>query len=257
MSSYGNQWFASAGSSGPTDLSQSDFEAAFTTRSGASTFTYDDDTYGNYLTLVSPGGNTFYRNNSHYSGGFGANTYIQWNIGGYGFSGFYIYEDGDATNNTHLETTGSVSYNVIYNTSVREFTGGNAYSTGGANSTSGNIMFHPFHGGTGGTAGQSLGSGFKYWGDSNPTFYRTGLDEDAYWYIEAYTAGGTTSPPDDGTGFTKSSRYYMVASTAGPTTDKTAAGIVNYGTNTFQFAWGNYDGGSVETMRRIVVRTPQ
>ena len=31
--------------------------------------------------------------------------------------------------------------------------------------------------------------------------------------------------------------------------------IKNFGTNAFQFGWGNYDMYHVETMRRIVVRT--
>ena len=63
----GTNWFNNSyGSGGPTDLSQSDFEAAFTSRSGAATWTYDDSTYGNYLTLVSPGGNTIYRTNINF-----------------------------------------------------------------------------------------------------------------------------------------------------------------------------------------------
>ena len=90
----GTNWFTNSyGGADPTDLSQSDFESAFTSRSGASTFTYEDSTYGNYVTLVSPGGNTFYRTNSHYSGGFPKESYIQWNISGYGRCGFYIYKN--------------------------------------------------------------------------------------------------------------------------------------------------------------------
>ena len=47
----------------------------------------------------------------------------------------------------------------------------------------------------------------------------------------------------------------MVESTQALTTDATATGLVNFGTNAFQFGWGNYDGGAVENMRNIVVRT--
>ena len=47
----------------------------------------------------------------------------------------------------------------------------------------------------------------------------------------------------------------MVESTQALTTDATATGLVNFGTNAFQFGWGNYDLYSVENMRRIVVRT--
>ena len=49
----------------------------------------------------------------------------------------------------------------------------------------------------------------------------------------------------------------MVESTRLLVTDSTTAGIVNFGDDNFQFAWGNYDGGPAENMRRIVVRTPQ
>ena len=47
----------------------------------------------------------------------------------------------------------------------------------------------------------------------------------------------------------------MVESTAALVTDSTTSGLVNYGSNAFQFGWGNYDGGGVETMRRIKVST--
>lgn len=253
----GTNWFNNAyGGGDPTDLSQSDFEAAFTTRSGKSTFTYDDSTYGNYLVLVSPGGNTFYRNNSIYSGGFPKNSYIQWNINGYAWACFGIYKNTNATSNSHIETTGSVSYNVIYNTSANEFTWCYTYFSNGNNATSGNIVLIGAHGGTQSGVNTTFGTA-KYYGDSNPNFFRTGLDEDANWFIEVYQSGGTSDPPHDGTGFTKTGPYYMVESTRLLVTDSTTAGIVNFGDDNFQFAWGNYDGGPAENMRRIVVRTPQ
>ena len=253
----GTNWYMNSyGSGDPTDLSQSDFEAAFTTRSGASTFTYEDSTYGNYVTLVSPGGNTFYRNNSFHSGGFAKNSYIQYTISGYGITAFGIYKDGNATNNTHLESLGSVAYNYILYSSANEFTMAKPAFNNGHNATSGSIIINPNHGGTTGTNVTPTGTA-KYYGDSNPNFFRTGLDEDANFFVEAYLDGGTTSPPHDGTGFTKRGPYYMVESTRVLVTDSTTSGIVNYGSDNFQFAWGNYDGGGVETMRQLVVRTPQ
>jgi len=250
----GTNWFNNSyGSGGPTDLSQSDFEAAFTSRSGAATWTYDDSTYGNYLTLVSPGGNTFYRTNSHYSGGFPKESYIQWNISGYGRCGFYIYKNTNATNNTHLESLGSVSYNYIHNTTVQEFTGIEPTFVNGANATSGNIRLDPWHSATEGSY-VNIGTA-KYYGDSNPVFFRTGIDEDSNFYLETYQSGGTSQPPHDGTGFTKTGPYYVIESSGQISTDSTTSGLVNYGNDNFQFAWGNYDGGAVESMRRVVVRT--
>ena len=253
----GTNWFNNSyGSDGPTNLSQSDFEAAFTSRSGAATWTYDDSTYGNYLTLVSPGGNTFYRTNSHYSGGFPKNSYIQWNISGYGQCGFGIYKNTNATNNTHLESLGSVSYNYILYTSAQEFTVNVPSFVNGANATSGNIRLSPHHGNVSGGTYVYVATA-KYYGDSNPNFFRTGLDEDSNFFFEIYQSGGTTSPAHDGTGFSKTGPYYMVESTQALVTDSTTSGIVNFGDDNFQFAWGNYDGGAVENMRRVVVRTPQ
>ena len=80
---------------------------------------------------------------------------------------------------------------------------------------------------------------------------------DGNWYIEVYHSGGNTvgAPDHEGTGFTKVGPYYMVESTSSLTTDSTTAGLVNFGSNAFQFGWGNYDGGGVENMRNIVVRT--
>tara|TARA_X000001388_G_scaffold51517_1_gene37346 strand:+ start:1397 stop:2161 length:765 start_codon:yes stop_codon:yes gene_type:complete len=248
-------WQKPAGSSDPSDLSQSDFEAAFTTRSGASTFTYEDSTYGNYVTLVSPGGNTFYRNNSFYSGGFPKNSYIQYNISGYGQCGFGIYKNTNASNNTHFESLGSVSYNYILYSTAQEFTTTVPSFVNGANATSGNIRLSPHHGSISAGSYVFLATA-KYYGDSNPVFFRTGLDEDSYFFFEVYQSGGTTSPPHDGTGFSKSGPYYMIESNSNLTTDRDTSGLVNFGDDNFQFAWGNYDGGAVETMRRLVVRTP-
>ena len=49
----------------------------------------------------------------------------------------------------------------------------------------------------------------------------------------------------------------MVESDVTVTTNRSATGLVNFGTDNFQFAFGNYDGGPVETMRRILVRTSE
>ena len=60
----GTNWFNNSyGTGAPESISQSNFEAWF--QSGTlSTFTYEDSTYGNYLVLASPGGNTFIEHNS-------------------------------------------------------------------------------------------------------------------------------------------------------------------------------------------------
>ena len=82
-------------------------------------------------------------------------------------------------------------------------------------------------------------------------------DDDGLFYITVYHSGGNTvgAPDHDGTGFTAVGPYYMVESTKALVTDATTAGLVNFGSNAFQFGWGNYDGGAVENMRNIVVRT--
>lgn len=251
----GDMIYSASGSATPTDLSDTDFQNSFATESGKSTWTFADSTYGNYLTLVSPGGNTFHRNNSFFSGGFPKNSYIQYNISGYGWNGFGIYKNTNATNNVHIETTGSVYYNAIYHTSANEHTYFYTYFANGNNATSGNIQLQVWHDGSGGS--YYAYSGAKYYGDANPTFFRAGLDEDGFAFIEFYTAGGTSQPPHDGTGFTKQGPFYIVESNKNVVTDRSTSGLINFGSDNFQFSYGNYDGGPVEKFYRVIVRTPQ
>ena len=240
----------------PEAISQSNFEAWF--QSGTlSTFTYEDSTYGNYLVLASPGSNTFREHNSIKPGGCSKHCYIQWQINGYGWAFFGIFQS-TTTSENFLETASGGS--TIYSRTNGEFTAGYTYFANGNNATSGNVSIRPYHTDSTGTGGSLLnvpGVTAKFYGDSNPTNFRTGIDDDGLWYIEIYHSGGNTvgAPDHDGTGFTAVGPYYMVESTMALTTDSTTAGLVNFGSNAFQFGWGNYDGGAVENMRNIVVRT--
>ena len=250
----GTNWFNNSyGTGDPTSISQSNFEAWF--QSGTySTFTYEDSTYGNYLVLASPGGNTFKEHNSIKPGGFSKHSYIQWTINGYAWAFFSLFQS-TTTSESYLDGQSGQS---MHNKTVGEHTHGYTYFGSGNNATSGTVVIRPHHSDTnGGTSLTVPGVTAKYYGDSNPTHFRTGIDDDANWYIEIYHSGGNTvgAPDHEGTGFSKVGPYYMVESTSSFTTDSTTAGLVNFGSNAFQFGWGNYDGGSVENMRNIVVRT--
>ena len=250
----GTNWFINSyGAGDPTSITQSNFEAWF--QSGTrSTFTYEDSTYGNYLVLASPGGNTFNEHNSIKPGGFSKHTYIQYTINGYGWAFFSVFQS-TTTDEDYLE--GQSGTGIYYKT-VGEHTNVYTYFANGNNATSGNVTLWGFHqSGTGGTSINVPGVTAKYYGDSNPTHFRTGIDDDGLFYITVYHSGGNTvgAPDHDGTGFTAVGPYYMVESTKALVTDATTAGLVNFGSNAFQFGWGNYDGGAVENMRNIVVRT--
>ena len=252
----GNNYFIhSYGVSDPEDIGQSNFESWF--QSGTrSTFTYEDSTYGNYLVLASPGGNTFNEHNSIKPGGFTKHSYIQYQINGYGWAFFGVFQSTTTTEDFLNSQTGT----AIVTKTFGEFTAGYNYFASGNNATSGNVNIIPYHQdstGNGGTALSVPGVTAKYYGDSNPTTFRTGIDDDGKWYIEVYHSGGNTvgAPDHEGTGFTKVGPYYMVESTSALVTDATTAGLVNFGSNAFQFGWGNYDGGGVENMRNLVVRT--
>ena len=250
----GTNWFNNSyGTGDPTSISQSNFEAWF--QSGTrSTFTYEDSTYGNYLVLASPGGNTFNEHNSIKPGGFSKHSYIQWTINGYAWAFFALFQS-TTTSESYLDGQSGASVRVK---TVGEFTYGYTYFNNGNNATSGTVAISSVHQNSEGTGLNNVpGVTAKYYGDSNPTHFRTGIDDDANWYIEIYHSGGNTvgAPDHEGTGFTKVGPYYMVESTSSLTSDSTTAGLVNFGSNAFQFGWGNYDGGSVENMRNIVVRT--
>ena len=250
LGASGNQ-----GGGDPEAITQANFESWFTSGT-LSTFTYEDSTYGNYLVLASPGGNNFKEHNSIKPGGFSKHSYIQWQINGYGWAFFSIFQSTTTTENYLDGQSGSNAYNKT----VGEFTAGYTYFANGNNATSGNVSIRPYHQdstGNGGTLLTVTGVTAKYYGDSNPTTFRSGIDDDGYWYIEIYHSGGNSlnEPNHEGDGWTKVGPYYMVESTQALTTDATATGLVNFGTNAFQFGWGNYDLYHVENMRRIVVRT--
>ena len=240
----GDMIYSASGSATPTDLSDTDFQNSFATESGKSTWTFADSTYGNYLVLRSPGGNTFDRNNSFFSGGFPKNSYSQYNISGYGFNGFGMYKNTNATNNVHIETTGNVYYNVIYWTAANSATYFYTYLQGGNNATSGNITIQGWQAGSSGSY-YSFGTG-KYYGDANPNFFRIGIDEDGFAYCTVYESGGTTHPDHDGTGFTKNGPYYMISSNKEFTTDRSSSCLVNFVNDNFDFYFGCYVGGAVE-----------
>ena len=249
----GNNYFIhSHGVADPEAISQDNFEAWF--QSGTlSTFTYEDSTYGNYLVLASPGGNTFKEHNSIKPGGFSGHSYIQFQINGYGWAFFTLFQS-TTTSESYLDTQSGSNIEVK---TVGEHTHAYTYFSNGNNATSGTVVLAPRHQNSTGTNVNPAGVTAKYYGDSNPTTFRTGIDDNANWYIEVYHSGGNSlnEPNHDGDGWTKVGPYYMVESTVALTTDATATGLVNFGTNAYQFGWGNYDNYHVENMRRIVVRT--
>ena len=100
----------------PEAISQDNFEAWFVNGT-QSTFTYEDSTYGNYLVLGSPL-NTFYEHNSIKPSGFSGHSYIQWQINGYAWAFFGIFQS----------TTTSESFLAVSSSTLRRISLGKVNS---------------------------------------------------------------------------------------------------------------------------------
>ena len=257
MALSNEQWNAPSGGGDPTPISQTDFES-FTENGTWSTFTYDDATYGNYLVLAGHNGqNTFLEHNTVKPNGFTGHSYIQWQINGYAWA-FFTTFTGTSTTENYFEGQGGRT--ATTKTAPTPMARGYTYFDGGNNATSGNVSISPRWNSTNGSTLTVPGVTAKYWGDDNPTTFRTGVDDDGRWYIEVYHSGGKTigEPDFEGTGWSKVGPYYIIQSSGNLTTDGSgdsgAVGIINT-SNGYQWGWGNYDGGGVENMRRLVIAT--
>lgn len=228
-------------------VSQSDFESYFTNGT-YSTFTFSDATYGNYLTLASPGGNNFREHNTIKSGGFTAGTFIEWEISGYGFCGF-----GTTTTNASAEASeawynGQSGSNV---TTPKNSSGTDTYFytyfASGANATSGNIVIIPYNNGSSGSS-YTISGKAQYYGGTYPIKFQMGVDTSNRIYIKVLGDGQTNQTDVTGPLYINTSNNTL--------TDDPVSNTVLTETSNFQFVWGNYDGGSVESMRRLKVKYP-
>jgi hypothetical protein len=214
-----------------------------------STWTYGDATYGDYLTLASPGGNSFAEHNTTKSGGFPSDSFIEWEISGYGFCGF-----GTTTTNASAEASeawyGGQSGNSV--TSPKNSAGTDTYFytyfNNGANATSGPIIIIPYNNGSIGpsfnlTTATSNAVVGNYYGGSYPIKFQMGVDSSNRCFIKIIGNGSSNQT-------TVSGPYYINTADNSLTDDPVSNTVVTE-TSNFQYVWGNYDGGAVESMRRI------
>lgn len=214
-----------------------------------STWTYGDATYGDYLTLASPGGNIFREHNTTKSGGFPSGSFIEWEISGYGFCGF-----GTTTTNASAEASeawydsqSGSNINSPKNSSGTD-TYFYTYFNGGANSTSGPIIIIPYNNGSSGpsfnlTTATSSAVVANYYGGSYPIKFQMGVDSSDRVFIKIIGNGSSNQT-------TVSGPYYINTADNSLTDDPVNNTVVTE-TSNFQYTWGNYDGGAVESMRRI------
>ena len=244
----------SAGFGDPERISQSDFES-FTDNGTHATWTYNgySATGGNVLTLASPGGNTFREHNTIKPDGFEGHTFVQFSFSGYawGLAAMFNTSTSAEATEAYLETVTSTY--TMFRKHPADYTYMNFYSTGGANSTSGNPTVAVAYGtGSGYTeSGPSINlasNQFRYHGDSNPFFVRIGRDEDDYLYCQGFYAGGNSAPDLAGTGFTVTDKYYLNLSTNAFETSSSGARTLSDG---IQFGYGNYDLYTVETHKHV------
>ena len=213
-----------------------------------STWTYGDSTYGDYLTLASPGGNIFREHNTTKSGGFPSDSFIEWEISGYGFCGF-----GTTTTNASAEASeawydGQSGNNV---TSGKNSSGTDTYFytyfPSGANATSGNVNIQPYYNGASGPTFTAPGVTANYYGGSYPVKFQMGVDSSDRVFIKIIGDGSSNQTQVTGP-------YYINTADRSLTDDPVSNTVVTE-TSNFQYTWGNYDGGSVESMRRIKFKT--
>lgn len=214
----------------------------YTANGTYSTWTYGDSTYGDYLTLASPGGNNRAAHNTTKSGGF-TNSFIEWELNGYGYASF-----GLTTTNASAEASESyyngVSGAWVYN---KNATGTDvyfyAYFHNGNNATSGAVYIQPYWEGTNGPTFTVPGVTANYYGGTYPVKFQMGVDGSDRVFIKIIGDGSSNQTQVVGP-------YYINTSDRSLTDDPISNTVVTQ-TSNFQYTWGNYDGGSVETMRRI------
>jgi len=210
-----------------------------------STWTYGDATYGDYLTLASPGGNGFAEHNTTKSGGFPSDTFIEWEISGYGFCGF-----GTTTTNASAEASeawynsqsGSPGYIGGHNSSGTD-TYFYTYFANGNNATSGAAYVKPWYNGSGGGTFTIPDVTANYYGGTYPVKFQMGVDSSDRIFIKIIGNGSSNQTQVKGP--------YYINTADNSLTDDPVNNTVVTETSNHQYTWGNYDGGSVESMRRI------
>ena len=209
-----------------------------------STWTYGDATYGDYLTLASPGGNNFREHNTTKSGGFPSDSFIEWEINGYGWAGF-----GTTTTNASAEASEAWydSQSGSNVTSGKNSSGTDTYFYtyfgNGNNATSGSVSIQPFLNGSNGPVLTVPGVTANYYGGSYPVKFQMGVDSSDRIFIKIIGNGTSNQTQVRGP-------YYLNTADRSLTDDPISNTVVTE-TSNFQYTWGNYDGGAVETMRRI------
>lgn len=207
-----------------------------------STWTYGDATYGDYLTLASPGGNSFAEHNTTKSGGF-TNSFIEWEINGYGWAGF-----GTTTTNASAEASeawyeSQSGSNITLKNSSGTDTYFYTYFASGNNATSGAVYIVPSYNGSAGPGLTVPGVTANYYGGTYPVKFQMGVDSSNRVFVKVIGDGSSNQTQVRGP-------YYINTADRSLTDDPVSNTVVTE-TSNFQYTWGNYDGGAVETMRRI------
>ena len=216
----------------------------YTANGTYSTWTYGDATYGDYLTLASPGGNSFAEHNTTKSGGFPSDSYIEWEISGYAYCGF-----GTTTTNAAAEASEAWydsqggSNITAPKTSAGTDTYFYTYYASGANATSGAVYISPYWEGSSGPGFTVPGVTANYYGGSYPVKFQMGVDSSNRVFIKVIGDGSSNQTQVRGP-------YYINTADRSLTDDPVSNTVVTE-TSNFQYVWGNYDGGAVESMRRI------
>lgn len=231
----------SAGSTVSEDTSAT--VQGYTDNGTYSTWTYGDATYGDYLTLASPGGNSFAEHNTTKSGGFPSNSFIEWEISGFAYCGF-----GTTTTNASAEASeawygGQSGAAITGKNSSGTDTYFYTYFVNGANAQSGNVAISPYYNGSSGPGFTVPGVTANYYGGTFPVKFQMGVDSSNRVFIKIIGNGSSNQTQVRGP-------YYINTADRSLTDDPVSNTVVTE-TSNFQYVWGNYDGGAVETMRRV------
>lgn len=215
----------------------------YTANGTYSTWTYGDSTYGDYLTLASPGGNNTTSHNTTKSGGFSADNFIEWEISGYGWCGF-----GTTTTNASAEASEAYYTGVSGTWPYNKNAAGtdvffNASFQNGSGATSGAVNIVPYWEGTGGPTFVVPGVDAEYYGGTYPVKFQMGVDGSNRCFLKIIGDGSSNQTQVRGP-------YYINTADRSLTDDPVSNTVVTQ-TSNFQYTWGNYDGGAVEIMARI------
>ena len=225
----------------------SELNSYFATAPGPLTWTAQDATYGNQITMFSsPGTNDFKEANTTKPGGFTGATEIRFNISGFGYNGFLMLPTSanlEASNSYADSMPGSPAY--IWTKTESGSGGFYCYFANGANATTGAVYAVPYWEGTAGSTLTFPGVTANYYGGTYPVRFIIGRDRDGAIYVQTIGDGSTNTS-------SVSLKYYIDAS-GNPTSTKSATVKKMNPAIGVQYAYGNYDGGAVEVMTQIIV----